>query len=397
MTNAEALNGKHAPAHTLPFERTVLVMQGGGALGAYQAGVYAALQEENIALDWISSVSIGAVNGALIAGNPPETRVQKLRQFWEAVSERPLSPSGWFQDFWAGGDRSRAWTNRVSALNNMLYGVPNFYKPRAAPPLVAQSGSPETASYYDIAPLQATLERLVDFGYLNKRMIRLTIGAANARTGEPVYFDNSSHNIDVRHILASSSLPPSFAPVEIEGDYFWDGGVVTNSPMNYVVNSKPRFSALVFEIDLFDPKGDLPLDVTSAYLRAVEIHGSSRINISLDEFRRQQAFRRTVGKLLDKVAEEHRVSKEFEVLREEAKVQRVSLVRLRYETKPYESGNKIYEFSRRSMEEHWDAGFNDTRIALREPDVLTLPDEAVAARIFDSRTGWVRDEQHSGL
>ncbi len=382
------------PKRVLPFERVVLVLQGGGALGAYQAGVFQALDEANIQVDWLCGVSIGAVNAALIAGNPPERRVERLREFWEAVTNPPAAVSGvpWFSGLtWAMDQRARTWTNRMSALATMLYGAPGFFSPRPIPPLGSTAEKPDLVSFYDVAPLKATLEKLVDFDLINSMPIRLSVAATNVQTGEPVYFENNERKIAIQHIMASTSLPPGFPPTEIDGEYFWDGGVVSNTPIQWVVNSGSRYTALVFQVDLWDARGEVPLDIAAANLRAMEIHSASRINVSLDQYRKIQHYRSAVGRLLEELPEARRNDPEIQMLAEEAKIQIATLVQLKYEARKYETTAKTFEFSRRAMEEHWTAGYEDTRAALNQPGVLELPDASDAVRIFDVRKGWITE------
>jgi NTE family protein len=218
MNQATSIEGiAQGPKRGLPFERVALVLQGGGALGAYQAGVYEAIHEARIEVDWICGTSIGGINGALIAGNPPERRVGRLREFWEAVTKPPISipDAPLFAALWNGSGEAH-WTNRLSALSSMIYGVPDFFTPRLFPPLISVAESPDLASYYDTAPLQATLARLVDLDLINSKQPRFSVAAANARTGTPVYFDSLQHPITLAHIMASASLPPSFPPTEID-------------------------------------------------------------------------------------------------------------------------------------------------------------------------------------
>ena len=195
MNQAPAVEHKrHESKRVLPFERVVLVLQGGGALGAYQAGVYEAIHEAKIEVNWICGTSIGGINGALIAGNRTERRVERLREFWEVITQPPIGIPGapYFAAVWNGSGEGH-WTNRLSALTSMLYGVPEFFAPRPFPPLMSVAESPSLVSYYDTTPLQATLTRLVDFGLINSKSIRLSVAATNARTGAPVYFDNRQH------------------------------------------------------------------------------------------------------------------------------------------------------------------------------------------------------------
>ena len=239
----------------LPFERVALVLQGGGALGAYQAGVYQAIHEADIDVHWISGISIGAINGALIAGNPPERRVERLLEFWETITKPPAAFQNmqWFSDLWENDNgQARSWANKMSALSSMLYGVPNFFLPRRMPAIYTIAKRPEDVGYYDAAPLKTTLERLVDFDLINQKTIQFSIGAANVRTGSPATFDNLDEKITVEHVMASASLPPGFAPTRVDGEYYWDGAVVSNTPMQCVIDSSPSRSELVFQVDLWD-------------------------------------------------------------------------------------------------------------------------------------------------
>ncbi len=376
----------------LPFERVALVLQGGGALGAYQAGVYQAIDEADIEVHWICGTSIGAINGALIAGNPPERRVERMRDFWEAVT-RPsvkIPKVEWFSDWpWNGNGHARYWSNKMSSLAAMLHGVPDFFSPRPFPPMTSAAENPEGVSYYDSAPLKATLARLVDFDLINRKPMRFSVGATHIRTGAPVYFDNLDRAITTAHIMASASLPPGFPPTEIDGEYYWDGGVVSNSPMQFIADSKPRYSALVFQVDLWDANGEVPLDIPSANLRATEIHSASRLHMSLDQYRKTQQFRHALSRFLEQLPERCQDDPEVKFLAEEAHVKVATIVQLKYQAKKYETAGKTFEFSRRAMEEHWQAGYEDTVAALGEPAVLELPDVCEAARIFDVHRGWV--------
>jgi NTE family protein len=377
----------------LPFERVVFVLQGGGALGAYQAGVYEALAEANIEPDWICGISIGAINTALIVGNPPEKRVERLREFWTTVTEPPVKLPGvpWFAELpWGGGQDIRKWTIHMSTTATMLYGAPGFFVPRNSPPLTTMAQKPDEVSLYDTSPLKATLEKLVDFDLINKVPIQLSVGATSAKTGVMVYFENTRHKIRAAHIIASGALPPGFPPIEIDGEYYWDGGVVSNTALQHVADRRPLYTSLVFRVDLWDPVGDMPLDITAANLRTVEIHGASHLNISLDQFKRLQRMRRTLGLLLDTAPEAVRNRPEVRELAEEAHLPLASIVRLKYRAKNYEGSSKIFDFSRQTMEERWKAGYDDMRAALNEPLVLELPDVSEGVRVFDVHLGWIK-------
>ena len=375
----------------LPFERVALVLQGGGALGAYQAGVYQAIHEAHIDVHWLCGTSIGAINGALIAGNPPEKRVERLRDFWETVTAPPITIPNlpWFTDLpWNGNGHARSWTSKMSAFGTMIHGAPGFFTPRPFPPVNSAAERPDLVSYYDITPLKETLSRLVDFKLLNAEPMRFTALATNVRTGARACFDNREQTITEAHVMASSSLPPSFPATEIDGEYFWDGGVLSNSPMQHVVDNRGRHTALVFQVDLWDENGDVPLDIPSANLRAMEIHSASRINVSLDQYRNMQKFRHALRRFLDQLPESCQDDPDVQFLSEKARVKVATIVQLKYQSNKFETAGKMFEFSRLSMEEHWEAGYNDTKVALGEPAVFELPDSEEGARIFDVHRGW---------
>jgi NTE family protein len=377
----------------LPFEGVALVLQGGGALGAYQAGVFEAIHEANIEVTWLCGTSIGAINAALIAGNRPERRVERLREFWEEVTRPPVRIPNipWFTDLpWNGNGQTRYWTNKISAFATMIHGAPGFFSPRPFPPLNSAAESPDLVSYYDISPLKETLARLVDFDLINSQQKRLTVLATNVRTGAPAYFDNREQEITAAHIIASASLPPSFPPTKIDGEYYWDGGVVSNSPMQFVVDKAQRDSVLVFQVDLWDANGEVPLDIPSANLRAMEIHSASRINVSLDEYQKMQKFRHALRRFLDELPAQCRNDPEVQFLSEQARVKVATIVQLKYQSQKHETAGKMFEFSRVTMEEHWQAGYDDTKIALSEPAIFDLPNVTEAARIFDVHYGWVK-------
>jgi NTE family protein len=377
----------------LPFERVALVLQGGGALGAYQAGVYQAIHEANIEVHWICGTSIGGINGALIAGNPPERRVERLREFWETVTKPPIRIPNvpWFTKLPRNGNgHARYWTNKMSAFAAMIQGAPGFFSPRPFPPVNSTAERPDLVSYYDTTPLKETLARLVDFDLINAQPMRFTALATNIRTGAPAYFDNREQKIAAAHILASASLPPSFPPTEIDGEYYWDGGVVSNSPMQFVVDNRGRHTALVFQVDLWDANGDVPLDIPSANLRAIEIHSASRINVSLEQYQKMQRFRYALRRFLDQLPEQCQDDPEVQFLSEQARGKVATIVQLKYQAQKYETAGKMFEFSRLAMEEHWQAGYDDTEVALGEPAVFELPDVREAARIFDVHHGWMK-------
>ena len=364
------------------FERIALLLQGGGALGSYQGGVYQALAEANLHPDWIAGISIGAINAALIAGNPPEKRVERLREFWEVITESPFGvpqlTSAEIQN-----EAFHRLVNQARAFSTMLGGAPGFFKPRLPPPMLQPLSGPAALSYYDVAPLTETLERLVDFDRINAGAMHLSVGAVNVRSGNFVCFDTETHRIGPAHIVASGSLPPGFPATEIEGEYYWDGGIVSNTPLEWVLDHRPRLDTLAFQVDLWNARGDLPRDLNEADLRQKEIRFSSRTRAGTNQFRKAQALRRAFSKLLGQLPEELRREPHVELLAAEADDKVFNIIQMIYHAQKYEGTSKDYEFSRRTMEEHWKAGYLDGVRTLRHPEVLQRPDSPEGVRTFD--------------
>jgi NTE family protein len=367
------------------FDSVALVLQGGGALGSYQAGVYQALAEADIHPDWVSGISIGAVNSALIAGNAPEKRVEKLREFWETVTKPPLGPLGahYNPSVKHLNETIHRALNQFRAMGVAALGAPGFFRPRVPSPFVWPAPSPAQLSHYDVAPLQATLERLVDFDRLNSGESRLSVGAVNVRNGNFTYFDTKTHRIDFRHIMASGSLPPGFPATEIDGEFYWDGGIVSNTPLQWVLDSRPRKDTLTFQVDLWSATGDLPRDLSEAEVRQKDIMFSSRTREATHQVLNAQRLRRIFRQAYEHLPEEVRALPEVAYLAKEADESVYNIVHLIYHAKNYEGAAKDYEFSRRTMEEHWSAGHAAGRKALSHPEVLQRPHNREGFRVFD--------------
>jgi NTE family protein len=364
------------------FEQTVLLLQGGGALGSYQAGVYQALDEANLHPDWVAGISIGAVNAALIAGNPPERRVGKLREFWEAVSTPPLGVP-YLKSTNIGDERIHRFVNQTRALGILLFGAPHFFTPRMPSPLFWPSLTADQLSFYDVSPLKATLERLVDFDRINAGAMRFSVGAVNVKTANFVYFDSTTHRIGPAHIIASGSLPPGFPATEIDGEYYWDGGLVSNTPLQWVLDSRPRRDTLAFQIDLWSAHGKLPRNLGEAEVRLKEIQFSSRTRAATDQYKRAQKLRIAFATLLKELPAELLEHPEVKLLAAEADEKVCNIVHLIYNAKNYEGIAKDFEFSRRTMEEHWTAGYEDVVRAVSHPEVMQRPDKMEGVRTFD--------------
>jgi len=364
-----------------PFEQIALLLQGGGALGAYQAGVYEALAEADLHPDWVAGISIGAINSAIIAGNPPERRVDALREFWHAVSTSPLGIPSFRQIRY--DDTQHEFINLSRAWNILLFGAPHFFVPRVPPPHIWPPSTADKASYYDNTPLRATLERLVDFDRINYGEMRFSVGAVEIRSGNFVYFDSKTHKIAFEHIAASGSLPPGFPATRIGDEYFWDGGLISNTPLEWVLDSRPRRDTLAFQVDLWNARGELPKDMIGVEVRHKEIIYSSRNRAATERYRYVQKLRIALANLLAKVPEELHDDDDAKLLLSEANDKVCNIVHLIYRAKPYEGIAKDFEFSRRTMEEHWQTGYRNARETLANPQVLELPDRLQGVRTFD--------------
>lgn len=353
-----------------PFECIALLLQGGGALGSYQAGVYAALAEADLHPDWVAGISIGAINGALIAGNAPERRIEQLRKFWEQITAPTHGLDAWLTPLSEASDIVRGLMNQTSAAMALFGGTPGFFTPRLMAPWSVLADGASATSYYETANLRSTLESLVDFDRINSGSVRFTVGAVNVRSGNLVCFDTRTHRIGPEHIMASGALPPGFPAVEIEGEHYWDGGIVSNTPLEWVVENVPRQDTLAFQVDLWSASGDFPRHMAEVETRRKEIIYSSRTRASTSSFKRMQRMRHAAAKLSADMPEQVRDSPEMEVLQPMIEHKAYNIIQLIYRTKTYEGQSKDYEFSRRSMEEHWRAGYHDAVRTLRHPEVL---------------------------
>src|SRR6201991_3110771 len=328
-----------APPKIPANAQRVLVLQGGGALGSYQAGAYQALCHHDFEPEWVAGISIGAINAAIIAGNPREKRIERLKEFWNMVSSpvswNPITP----------GERARSLFNETSAALIATFGVPGFFTPRIPPAPLWPPGSPESQSYYDTSPLKKTLERLVDFDRINDLKTRLSVGAVGVTSGNFRYFDNVEFNklgkkIGPEHIMASGALPPGFPSIEIEGEHYWDGGISSNTPLDYVLDEEERKDLLIFQVDLFSARGLLPATLLEAAEREKDIRFSSRTRMNTDKNQKLHNARKAVRALLEKLPEDLKRDPLVADLREVSTENTVTVVHLIYRSKNYESSSK---------------------------------------------------------
>lgn len=373
--------GGRRPPRRLPYPVVALVLQGGGALGSYQAGVYQGLDEAGIAPNWISGVSIGAVNAAIIAGNPPGERVDKLRLFWETVCQPAFPrPVGEMVQYWVaqmGGEVRKAF-NAVLAWRAVLEGQQGFFAPRLPPVWLSPELPPAQASYYDTNQLRATLEQLVDFDRINAGETRVSVGAVNVRTGNFEFFDNTvgpwKGRLRVEHIMASGALPPGFPAVEIEGEFYWDGGLVSNTPLFEVLTDHSRHDTLAFQVDLWSARGKVPTNIWDVYERQKDILYSSRTRAITDLMQREQHLRHLLQELLKRVPEEDHVHDRWcREAQDWACGRQVNVIHLIYSGKEWDGLIKDYEFGPLTMHDHWDSGLADIRQSLAHADWLERP------------------------
>jgi NTE family protein len=373
----------HPDHSTTPAQaRRVLVLQGGGALGSYQAGAFQALCGAGFEPEWVAGISIGAINAAIIAGNDAHTRVDRLKEFWEMVS----ASVSWNPVL--KGERTRSLFNETSAAIIATFGVPGFFTPRIPPAPLWPQGSPQALSYYDTAPLKKTLERLVDFDRINDLRCRLSVGAVGIASGNFRYFDNVEFKrqgklIGPEHIMASGALPPGFPAVLIEGEYYWDGGIASNTPLDYVLDAETDRDLLIFQVDLFSARGLLPETLLEAAEREKDIRFSSRTRMNTDKNRQIHNARKAVVDLLAKLPDHLQHDPSVEFLRKAARENTVTVVHLIYKSKNYETNSKDYDFSHVAMVEHWNAGVRDVHLSMRHKEWLERPQSGETMVTYD--------------
>ncbi|MGY6160892.1 DUF3734 domain-containing protein [Paraburkholderia strydomiana] len=359
------------------YETIALTLQGGGALGVYQAGVFQGLHEAGVEPNWLAGISIGALNTAIIAGNPPEKRVERLLQFWETICQPAFGlplPAFIEHAFFNSSDAVRKAFTATQAVGALVEGQKGFFVPRFPPPLPTVSGPPQAASYYDTAPLKATLESLCDFDRINSREMRVSVGAVNCGTGNFAYFDNTQTTLRAEHFMASGALPPGFAAVEIDGQYYWDGGLMSNTPLYEVIQTTPRRDTLAFQVDLWSAIGPVPDNITDVQGRMKDIQYSSRTRLVTDMLQRSQRFRHVLREVLDRVSPDQRDDPWCKLAEDLSCSKRYNVIHLIYRQKEYEGHYKDFQFGLSTMREHWESGLADIRHSLSQPDWLAMPD-----------------------
>lgn len=332
--------------------QVVLVLQGGGALGAYQAGVYQALHEAGIEPDWVIGISIGAINASLIAGNARENRLERLREFWRRIAQHP------HLDFMSG----MPWLGRMLPnWSTIANGVEGFFKPNPLAFLGMHARlAPDAAGYYSTRPLEATLSDLVDFGRLADHGVRLTVGAANVRTAQMRYFDSRDTRLTVRHVMASGALPPAFPAVRIDGELYWDGGILSNTPVEAVFDDNPRRNSLIFAVHVWNPQGDEPETIWQVMNRQKDIQYSSRAVSHIARQKQIHTLRHIIADLARRLPDSERQSEAVRTFAAYGCLTRMHVVRLLAPQLDNEDHTKDIDFSPASIRERWDAGYSAT-------------------------------------
>ena len=362
------------------YKTIALVLQGGGALGSYQAGVYDSMHQHNLHPNWFAGISIGSINAAILAGNAPENRVNQLSSFWHMITTD-------IPDIWSlllgDGMLARRCYAAQSIMTSIFYGIGNFFIPRPFSPVLAMQGSQTAMSFYDTSPLYKALCQHIDFDRINNGNTRLSLGAVNVRTGNFAYFDNTECTIGPEHVMASGALPPGFPPIEIDGEYYWDGGLVSNTPLTYVMDHSDGDTTLIFQVDLFSASGPFPDSIDAVEERRKDIIYSSRTRMNTDAFRELHRLRMAISKLSRHLPQEVLNDPEIDAMIQLGHEQKICIVHLIYRRAAYDIAAKDYEFSRRTMEEHWQAGAEDANHTLRNKAWCNPPTDIQGIAVYD--------------
>jgi NTE family protein len=368
MKHSGAAPAKSEPPKVLPGQ-IVLAFQGGGALTAYQGGVYQALHEAGIEPDWVIGTSSGAINAGIIAGNPPEKRLDCLREFWTSMEYKP-----WWRDSpllasWFGDSRLvEEMTNNAAHVTAFFSGVPGYYAPNHALALGGVNAplGVERASLYTTKDLQKTLAALTDPDLFNSGAPRLTVSTVNVKTGRMQYWDSAHMPLSLNHVLASAALPISFPAVRIDGDPYWDGGIYSNTPIEVVFDDNPRRDSIVFADQMWHSAGPEPQTFLDVLSREKDIQFASR---DVSHIARQQIIHRlrhVVRELARLVPEDQRDTPEVKELAAYGCKTFMHIVRLNAPYIEGEGNSRDFDFTRGGIRVRWKAGHDDTARVLEQ-------------------------------
>ena len=358
---------------------TVLVLQGGGALGAYQAGVQQGLADHGLQPDWVVGTSIGAINGAIIAGNPPERRTTQLRKFWQSVTQGgSLTQAVPWPALW------QPWLSAFQSWQTIAQGIPGFFAPRSPSAWDLQRMVPvDQVGFYDTAPLRQTLLDVIDFDYLNAAHVRLTISAVAVASAQMELFDNTRQKLAPEHIMASGALPPGFPPVVIGGIAYWDGGIYSNTPIDVVLDDSERRDTLCFMIDLWDPTEAEPGSIAQAMTRLKDIQYASRSREHLSDHETMQNLRRAVRTLYERLGDASKNDPELRKLSRLGCRHSIDIVHLIMKASASDDHNKDIDFSAGTLAARWQAGLSDIERALKHPGWLNPNSENLGLRVHE--------------
>lgn len=358
------------------YDRIALACQGGGSLGAYHIGAYQAMEEAGYLPDIVSGISIGGFTAALIAGNEPQNRISALKEFWKAISYPDFA-----EDLPMTVEMRRK-HNSFSSMQGVIFGQPNFFEPRNPVPQMQKAGTIAALSYYDTSPLRETLLKFVDFDRINRNATRLLLGAVKVKTGELVFFDSEKEKIGPEHVMASGSMPPGFPPMVIEGEMYWDGGCVTNTPLEGILNVSPKVHTLCFMLDLFSAEGEEPKNMDEMSSRSKDILYASRTAHHIGHTNDKQNMRKAINHLLKTLgpsAQKDPIIKELSVFAADFDFDIVHSV---YKAPSYEISSKDCEFSRTSIVDRALHGYNDLKEALDQaPWLKTKRGSHIGSRV----------------
>ncbi|WED43474.1 patatin-like phospholipase family protein [Legionella cardiaca] len=361
------------------YERIACVFQGGGALGAYQVGAFRAIHERGYHPNFLAGVSIGAINSAIIAGNPKEKQIEKLYEFWDTIA-----PKLWL-DLHSNYDVFD-WThhmhNRMGALYSVFFGLDGFFKPRLIPPNPLTSDTPDKLSYYDTSELRKTLMNLIDFDRINDKKITLCLGAVNITSGEMEFFNNQLITITPDHVMASGALPPGFPAIKIGDDYFWDGGIYANTPLVTVLDALPEQDTLCFVVDCFSLKGPLPQTMDQLEERQKDIRYASHSRRLTNVYTSRQNLQAAINFLGNKLTPEAKADPEVQKILDLGHEKRFSVVHIIYNGTPYSHSFKDYNFIRSAINIRLNTGYENATEVLNNPEWETKSDKKLACSIY---------------
>lgn len=361
------------------YERIACVFQGGGALGAYQVGAYRAIYERGYMPNFLAGVSIGAINSAIIAGNPPEKQLDNLMAFWDTIT-----PKLW-TDLLTNVDSldfTHHLHNRIGAIHSLFFGLDGFFKPRIIPPTDYTHDTPDHLSYYDTSELRNTLERLIDFDRINAKEVTLCLGAVNLVSGDMEFFNNQEQIITVDHVMASGALPPGFPAIKIGEDYYWDGGIYANTPLVTVLDALPEEDTLCFVVDCFRLKGNLPETMDQLEERQKDIRYASHSRRLTNVYTSRQNLQAAIAVLGEHLTPEAKKNPEIQKILDLGHTKRFSVVHIIYSSTPYSHSFKDYNFIRSVINRRLDSGYKDAKVVLDKPDWELKSDKRLACSIY---------------